>query len=48
VAGFDVARQGPEVRRRIGAALAFACALGLLGLLVIWAVTGLRRAERGE
>ena len=28
--------------------LAFACAFGLLGLLMIWAVTGLRRAERGE
>jgi len=28
--------------------LAFACAAGLFGLLVLWAVTGLRRAERGE
>jgi ABC-2 type transport system permease protein len=29
-------------------ALAYACAAGLLVLLVAWAVTGLRRAERGE
>jgi ABC-2 type transport system permease protein len=29
-------------------ALAFACAAGLLGLLAIWGLTGLRRAERGE
>ena len=28
--------------------LAYACAAGLLVLLVTWAVTGLRRAERGE
>jgi ABC-2 type transport system permease protein len=28
--------------------LAFACAAGLLGLLTVWGVTGLRKAERGE
>ena len=28
--------------------VAFACGAGLLALLAIWAVTGLRRAERGE
>ena len=29
-------------------ALAFACAAGMLALLAVWGVTGLRRAERGE
>jgi hypothetical protein len=28
--------------------LAFACAAGLLALLAVWGMTGLRRAERGE
>jgi ABC-2 type transport system permease protein len=28
------------------AALAFACALGLIAVMAVWAVTGLRRAER--
>jgi ABC-2 type transport system permease protein len=28
--------------------LAYACAAGMLALLVTWAITGLRRAERGE
>jgi ABC-2 type transport system permease protein len=30
------------------AALAFACALGLVAMLMVWAVRGLRRAEAGE
>jgi ABC-2 type transport system permease protein len=29
-------------------ALAFACGLGLVALLSLWGITGLRRAERGE
>ena len=32
----------------VNSALAFACAAGLFALLVVWAVTGLRRAEQGE
>ena len=32
----------------VDSTLAFACAVVLLALLAVWAVTGLRRAERGE